>query len=137
MWLDERDRNDRGERGHLKCDEGFDRIRRQAGLDATEVLPVVVAGMRAYLDAKLDAAQCGGYRRRHRACVDAAGNARAVDVRQDRVVRARALTQVGVEVHLCCVSPWRSSTACPTTGITAASDSAAPLMLPGTLMIRV
>src|SRR5216684_6223023 len=69
--------------------------------------------------------------------MDAAAYAGAVDVDEDLLVLTGALAQVGVEVHQCEVWPCSSRIAWARAGRTASSDSAAPLGLPGTLMISV
>src|ERR1700680_5008916 len=96
--------------------------------------------MRAHFDSELAAARHRGDGDRDRSCVNAAADARAVDVREDRLVLARAFPQIRVEIQSCgscAVSPGSSRIAWPSTGITASRDSAAPLALPGTLMISV
>src|SRR5205807_7247376 len=97
--------------------------------------PSVGAAMRPHPQAACPASPRGRDRDRRRARVDAARDVRAVDRSQHGLVLAGALTDVGVQVHSCFVWPWRSCIACSRSGSTAASDSVAPLLLPGTLRI--
>src|SRR6185503_973610 len=111
--LDVRDRHDRGQGSDLEADQGFDVRRGQARLVATETRAVVVARMGADLDPALPAQSRGGDGDGRRAGVDGAGDAGAVDVLEDRLVRARTLAEIRVDVHAqrCAVSPWSSCTA--------------------------
>src|SRR5260370_22019929 len=93
--------------------------------------------MRADLHVHLAAELGGRNRDRDRPGVDTARDVGAVDLREDLLVCARALAEVGIQVHLCVVSRCSSWMAWPTTDITASRESVAPLGLPGTLMIKV
>src|SRR5438067_3619970 len=135
MRLDVCNRGHGGEACHLEGDERLYLVRAERPLDTAEARPVVVAGMRPHLQAECPASPRGRDRDRRRARVDAARDVRAVDRSQHGLVLAGALTDIGVEVHLCCVWPWRRCIACSRSGSTAASDSVAPLLLPGTLRI--
>src|SRR5712692_7001108 len=137
VGLDVCDRHHRGEGRDLERHQRLDLIRRQSALFTPKPRPVVVPGMRTDLDAELAALQGGRDRDRRRARMYTASDVGAVNLRQDRVVGARTFAKVCVEVQLCDVSPCSSWMAWPTIGITACSDSAAPLALPGTLMMRV
>src|SRR4029077_20886070 len=115
----------------------LDFLRRQRALDPAELDAVLVTGMRADLDAELRAAPRRGDGHGHRSGVRTARDVGAVDEAEDRLFMDAALAEVGVEVHSCFVSPRKSASACERTGITASSDSIAPLGLPGTLITSV
>src|SRR5260370_2480472 len=72
---------------------------------------------------------------RHRSGVHTTRDVGAVDLREDLLVCARALAEVGIQVHLCVVSPCSSWRPWPTTDITAPRDSVPPFLLPATLII--
>src|SRR5260370_31307474 len=132
-----RDRHARRQARDLESHERLDFLGGQPELAAPEAFPVVVAGVGADLDAQAATQERGRDGRRRRARMHTARDVGAVDVRQDRLIGARALAEVRVDVQLCAVSPCSSWMAWPTIGITASSDSEATFRLPGTLMMSV
>ena len=108
VWLDIGDGRDRGQTRDLKRDQRLDLIRRKRSLVAAEAGAIVIAGVRANLHPELAAAPGGRDRDRGRAGVDATRHVGAVDAGEDRLVFAGALTDIGVEIHSWCVSPWSS-----------------------------
>ncbi len=128
-------RSDGSEAGDLERDQRLEIRNGHGRLGAPEACAVVIAGMRPHFDPKLETPQCRRNGDRDGAGVHTAPDARAVDARKDRLIVAGAFAQVRVQVQSWSVSPCRSRTAWSSIGMTASSDSVAPLTLPGTLMI--
>ena len=100
MWLDVRDGDHGRKAGNLVGDQGFDLGRREGRFHTPEPLVIVIARVRAHLDSQLPAAQRGGDCDRDRPRVRSTGDVGAVNAAQDCLIRACALTEIGVEVQL-------------------------------------